>query len=279
MGEILDGRRVASELESSLVKEIKRLKKSKITPNLAIIETVKNSSNESYTNNLRKKFKELKLKTELHSSNADKKHLVDLILELNEDKEVHGILVQSPLPKELNQYDIYDLIEPRKDVDGVNTLNARGLNYGREFFQPCTPKGILSLLDSYKISVENKKVVILGRSEIVGAPLRKMMYYLGADVESCNSKTQYLEDKTRAADILISSIGKPYFITKDMIKDGAVVIDVGTNYIKNCLLGDVNFEEVKPKASFITPVPGGVGPMTVISLAENLVYAATINKL
>ena len=249
MGEILDGRRVASELESSLVKEIKRLKKSKITPNLAIIETVKNSSNESYTNNLRKKFKELKLKTELHSSNADKKHLVDLILELNEDKEVHGILVQSPLPKELNQYDIYDLIEPRKDVDGVNTLNARGLNYGREFFQPCTPKGILSLLDSYKISVENKKVVILGRSEIVGAPLRKMMYYLGADVESCNSKTQYLEDKTRAADILISSIGKPYFITKDMIKDGAVVIDVGTNYIKNCLLGDVNFEEVKPKAS------------------------------
>lgn len=278
MGEILDGRKAASELENSLAEEIKTLKKSKLTPTLAVVKSTENLSGNAYLNVISKKFKKLKLKIEIYSpTKSDKRGLEDLILKLNEDKNIHGILVQSPLPDKINKYELYDLIHPAKDVDGVNTLNAKGLLYGREYFQPCTPKGIISLLNYHKISIENKKVVILGRSEIVGMPLRKMFFYLGADVELCSSRTERLEEKTRAADILICAIGKPYFITKEMIKENSVVIDVGTNYIKNCLLGDVNFEDVKPKASFTTPVPGGVGPMTIISLAENLVYAAKIN--
>lgn len=280
MAEILNGKEVASKLEKELVKEIAKLKEKQIIPNLAIVKIGKNCSSETYFSSLKKKFEKLGLNVALNDlpENINKLKLLELITKLNEDDKIHGILVQSPLPKEFDKYEIYDLINPIKDVDGVNQINARGLNYGGEYFKPCTPKGIISLLEAYKIPVENKEIVILGRSEIVGVPLSKMMTYLEANVEIYNSRTERLEEKTRKADILISAIGKPQYITKEMIKEKAVVIDVGINHVGKCLVGDVNFDDIKEKASYITPVPGGVGPMTVISLAENLVHAAKINS-
>ncbi|MBI5065811.1 bifunctional 5,10-methylenetetrahydrofolate dehydrogenase/5,10-methenyltetrahydrofolate cyclohydrolase [Candidatus Woesearchaeota archaeon] len=280
MVEILDGKKVASKLEEALIKEIKILKEKKVIPNLAIIKIGNACSSEAYFNSLKKKFEKIGLNIQLNNlpDRINKNKLIELLTELSNDKKIHGILVESPLPLEFDKYEIYNSIDPRKDVDGVNVLNARGLNYGGEYFTPCTPKGIISLLEAYKIPIKNKEVVILGRSEIVGMPLLKMMTYLEANVEIYNSRTERLDEKTKKADILISAIGKPYFITKEMIKEKAVVIDVGINYLGKYLVGDVNFDDVKTKASYITPVPGGVGPMTVISLAENLVHAAKMNS-
>ncbi|MBI4919132.1 bifunctional 5,10-methylenetetrahydrofolate dehydrogenase/5,10-methenyltetrahydrofolate cyclohydrolase [archaeon] len=200
-----------------------------------------------------------------------------MIAELNESKNVNGILIELPLPAHLDKYKLLDLIDPLKDVDGLTSYNASRLIKGEEYFRPCTPKGIVDLLDHYKISITDKNVVILGRSEIVGIPLQKIMMCEGANVTICNTKTEKIEEIMSKAEILVSAIGKPHYIKKEMVSRGVIVIDVGINNFSGKIVGDVDFENVIEKASYITPVPGGVGPMTVTSLAYNVLKASKLN--
>ena len=205
--------------------------------------------------------------------------LISTIDQANRDTTIDGILVQLPLPKELDTKKILNYIDPRKDVDGFTSLCKGNLYNGMNSFIPCTPAGVIKLLDKYNISVSGKNVVIVGRSDIVGQPLAKLMLNLDGTVTVCHSKTQNLAEITKTADILVAAVGKPKMITADMVKDGAVVIDVGINRIDGKLCGDVDFDNVKDKASYITPVPGGVGPMTIAMLLDNTFRAYVINNL
>jgi methylenetetrahydrofolate dehydrogenase (NADP+)/methenyltetrahydrofolate cyclohydrolase len=210
----------------------------------------------------------------LLDENTTEYELLELINKLNYDKTVNGILLQSPVPKHININKAFALISPEKDVDGFNPINIGNFIIGEDCFIPCTPYGIMRLLKEYQISLEGKNAVIMGRSNIVGKPMIQCLLSQNATVTVCHSKTQNIANIVKNADIVISAIGKPNFITENMIKDGAVVIDVGINRLQNGkIVGDVEFENVEKKASFITPVPGGVGPMTIAMLLENVVKA------
>ena len=199
------------------------------------------------------------------------KDLIDKIEELNSDKNVNAILVQMPLPKHINPLKIIETISPQKDVDCFHPYNVGNISIGKKsYVYPCTPKGIIRLLEYYDIKIEGKHAVVIGRSNIVGRPLSQMLINENATVTLCHSKTKNLSEITKTADILISAVGKPNLVTENMVKDGVVIIDVGMNRLENGkLCGDVDFENVKDKASYITPVPGGVGPMTICSLMVN----------
>ena len=200
--------------------------------------------------------------------------LLSLITKLNEEKEVKGILLQSPIPAHLDIQKAFETINPKKDVDGFHPISVGQACIGQDTFIPCTPLGIVRLLEEYKIPIEGKNVVILGRSNIVGKPLMQCMLKKNATVTICHSKTRNIQEITKQADILIVAIGKPKFITEEMVKENAVVIDVGMNRLENGkLCGDIDFEGVEKKASYITPVPGGVGPMTIAMLMQNVVKA------
>jgi len=206
-------------------------------------------------------------------ADTSEKKLLDLIDELNKDEKVNGILVQLPLPNHIDSQKVLEAINPAKDVDGFHLENVGRLVTGNAAFKPCTPAGIIELLDQYKVEIEGKNAVVLGRSNIVGKPMAFLLLDRNATVTVCHSRTKDLSAVARSADILIAAIGKPKFVTSDMVKDGAVVIDVGINRVDGKLVGDVDYESVSKSASLITPVPGGVGPMTIAMLMANTLRA------
>jgi len=276
MAIIMDGKALAKKIREQVKEEVERLKKENINPKLAVIMVGEDPASKVYVKNKSKACNEALIEYEefLLNENTKMEELLDLIKELNERKDIHGILLQSPIPDSLDIYTAFETIDYRKDVDGFHPINIGRLALKRQTFISCTPYGVMKLLEEYNINLKGANVVILGRSNIVGKPLAQCLLNADATVTICHSKTKNIGEITKNADIVISAIGKPKFVTADMIKEGAVVIDVGINRLETGLVGDVDFENVKEKASFITPVPGGVGPMTIAMLIKNVVIAA-----
>jgi methylenetetrahydrofolate dehydrogenase (NADP+)/methenyltetrahydrofolate cyclohydrolase len=244
-------------------------------PCLAVIQVGSNPASNTYVNNKIKACHEIGFKSRsYHFVDITTQGLMALIAQLNLDPEVHGILVQLPLPEHINERYVLEAISPEKDVDAFHPYNVGKLFEGAPDFVPCTPAGIMELLHTYNIDPAGKECVVVGRSNIVGKPIAQLLLQKNGTVTICHSRTENLKEETLSADILVAAVGKAYFVTADMVKDGAVVIDVGMNRNdEGKLCGDVCYEEVEKKASFITPVPGGVGPMTITMLLENTVRA------
>ncbi len=281
MAEILDGKELAKKVRQDLKEEVKELKKKGIVPKLAVIMVGENSSSEVYVKNKSKACIKTGIDFEefLLEQKTTEEELLALIEKLNQDKNVHGILLQSPVPKQIDINRAFRTIRPDKDVDGFHPVNVGNLVIGEDCFISCTPFGVMKLLEEYKIELEGKNAVILGRSNIVGKPMVQCLLAENATITVCHSKTQKIKEIVKNADIVISAIGKPHFVTGDMIKEGSVVIDVGINRLENgTIVGDVEFETVSKKASYITPVPGGVGPMTIAMLLCNVVKAAKLQN-
>jgi methylenetetrahydrofolate dehydrogenase (NADP+)/methenyltetrahydrofolate cyclohydrolase len=276
MARIIDGREIAKEIREELKERVEKLRDRGIVPTLAIIMVGEREDCKIYVKNKRKACEEAGIKTKLYElpENVEQKELIELITRLNEDKTVHGIIVEMPLPGHVDADLVLRTISPSKDVDGLNPVNAGNLSIGNEFLVPCTPKGIIRLLEKINVPVEGKDVVIVNNSNVVGKPLALMLTNRFATVTICHVKTKDLKDHTKRADILITAVGKPNLIKEGMVKEGAIVIDVGISQVGNEIRGDVDFENVKEKASYITPVPGGVGPMTVAMVLENTIIAA-----
>lgn len=276
MAIILDGKTLAKKTREELKLKVDELKEKNISPKLAVIMVGDDPSSKIYVRNKSKACEEVGIEYEEHLLNANIKmeELLSLINELNDRKDVHGILLQSPIPKNLDINLAFRTIKPEKDVDGFNPINVGKLSLNQECFVSCTPFGIMRMLSEYNIEIEGKHAVIIGRSNIVGKPMLQCLLNKNATVTVCHSKTQNLADITKQADILVCAIGRPKFVTEDMVKEGAVVIDVGINRNEEGkVCGDVDFENVSKKASYITPVPGGVGPMTIAMLMNNIVKA------
>ena len=279
MAEILDGKLIAEKIRNKLKDEVEELKKEGIIPKLAVIMVGNDASSKIYVRNKSMACNQVGIEYEefLLDDNTTMKTLLELIEKLNKDDTIHGILLQSPIPKGLDINEAFKAIEPSKDVDGFNPCNVGKLCLGQDTFVSCTPYGIIKLLEEYGIELEGKDAVVVGRSNIVGKPMMQCLLNKNATVTVCHSKTIKLERVTKKADILVVAIGRPKFITKDMVKEGAVVVDVGINRGEDGkLCGDVDFDEVKEVASYITPVPGGVGPMTIAMLMHNIVKAARL---
>ncbi len=276
MAVIIDGKELAKKIRENLKIECEKLKKEEIVPKLAVIMVGDNPASKVYVKNKSKACKEIGIEYEeyLLSKETKQKELINLIKKLNEDKTVNGILLQSPLPSHLDINKAFKEIDYRKDVDGFTPVSTGKLTIGEDTFISCTPLGVIKMFEEYNIDLAGKSVVILGRSNIVGKPLIHCCLNKNATVTVCHSKTKDLKEYTKRADILIVAIGKSKFVTEDMVKEGAVVIDVGINRGKDGkLTGDVDFENVEKKASYITPVPGGVGPMTIAMLMNNVIKA------
>ena len=275
--QIIDGKNLAQIIRQNLKKEVDELKIKQIQPKLAVIMVGDDKASKIYVKNKSKACEEIGIQYEEYilPSTIKMEELIELINKLNKDATIHGILVQSPLPSSLDVNLAFKTICSKKDVDGFNPENVGKLALNQDCFVSCTPYGIIKMLEAYNIQVEGKHVVIMGRSNIVGKPLIQCFLNKNATVTVCHSKTQNIEQYTKTADILVAAIGKPKFVTEDMIKENAIVIDVGINRTEDGkLVGDVDFENVSKKASFITPVPGGVGPMTIAMLMTNVVKAA-----
>ncbi len=279
--EILDGKKVSAKVREDLKLEVDNLKKEGIKPKLAVIMVGNDLASKVYVRNKNKACEEIGIEYEefLLGEKTTMEELLNVIDNLNKNQNIDGILLQSPIPKHLDINKAFRAILPEKDVDGFHPINAGKLSIGEKCFVPCTPHGVVKIIEEYNIETEGKNVVIVGRSNIVGKPLIQCMLQKNATVTVCHSKTRNLEEFTRKADILIVAIGKQKFITENMVKEGVVVIDIGINRNEEGkLVGDVDFDNVSKKASYITPVPGGVGPMTVAMLMENVVEAAKQNK-
>lgn len=279
--EILDGKKVSAKVREDLKLEVDNLKKEEIKPKLAVIMVGNDPASKVYVRNKNKACEEIGIEYEefLLDEKTTMEELLNVIDNLNKNKNIDGILLQSPIPKHLDINKAFRAILPEKDVDGFHPINAGKLSIGEKCFVPCTPHGVVKIIEEYNIETEGKNVVIVGRSNIVGKPLIQCMLQKNATVTVCHSKTRNLEEFTRKADILIVAIGKQKFITENMVKEGVVVIDIGINRNEEGkLVGDVDLDNVSKKASYITPVPGGVGPMTVAMLMENVVEAAKQNK-
>lgn len=273
MAEIINGKELAKEVRLNLKEKVE---KEKLTPKLAVILCGDNEASKVYVKNKSKACDEVGVEFEefLLPNTTTQKELLDLIDRLNEDEKVDGILLQSPIPKGLNIEEAFERIKPEKDVDGFNPYNVGKLCIGEDGFIPCTPLGIMKMFEKYNIDLEGKKAVIVGRSNIVGKPMAQCLLSKNATVTICHSRTKDLKEELKDADVVIAAVGKREIIKADMIKEGAVVIDVGMNRNdEGKLCGDVDFEEVSKKASYITPVPGGVGPMTIAMLMNNVVKA------
>lgn len=269
MTTILDGKKLSVKILDELSEKISKLNEK---PHLAVILVGDDPASELYVGMKEKAAAKIGMKSTVikYPQNTDEKTLLDKISELNIDKDVHAVLVQLPLPKHINSTNIIQAILPEKDADGITPENIGKISIGVEpYAYPCTPKGVLSLLDEYNISLEGKHIVIVGRSNIVGKPLAQMVLNKNATVTVCHSYTKNLADITKTADILVSAVGVNKLIKKDMIKNNSVIIDVGTSKIDGKTVGDVDFENVFELTSYITPVPGGIGPMTIASLMEN----------
>ena len=278
---LIDGKETAKKIRIGLKEEVDELKKNGINPKLAVIMVGDDKASAVYVRNKSKACEEIGIEFEefLMDNTTTQKELIGLINKLNNREDIHGILLQSPIPKGLDIREAFNTIDYRKDVDGFNPINVGKLSIGEDCFISCTPYGVIKLLEEYNISTEGKRAVIIGRSNIVGKPLIQCLLNKNATVTVCHSKTMDLEKITKEADILIAALGKPKFVTEDMVKDGEVVIDVWINRNEEGkLVGDVDFENVSKKASYITPVPGGVGPMTIAMLMSNVVKSAKLKK-
>ena len=276
MATIIDGKELAKKIRASLKIECEELKQKNIKSKLAVIMVGEDPASKVYVRNKSRACEDVGIEYEeyLLDSKITQKELIELIEKLNNDKTVNGILLQSPIPSNLDINEAFRTISSEKDVDGFNPVNVGKLVLNQDTFVSCTPYGIMKMFEEYDLDLTGKNVVILGRSNIVGKPLIHCCLNKNATVTSCHSKTQNLAQKAKEEDILISAIGKTNFVTADMVKDGAVVIDVGINRLDNGkITGDVDFENVKEKASYITPVPGGVGPMTIAMLMNNVIKA------
>lgn len=278
-GMIIDGTKIGNELREKLKGRIATLKARGKVPGLAVILVGDNPASKVYVRMKEKACESLGIYSEKYALSAQtpQDEVLELIKRLNQDEKIHGILVQLPLPDHFNEELIIESIIPTKDVDGFHPINVGNLMLGKALFQPCTPAGVMELLHSSQIDPKGKNAVVVGRSNIVGKPVAVMLLQEHATVTICHSRTRSLADETRRADILIAAIGKPKMITADMVKEGAVVIDVGVNRLPDgSLVGDVDFEGMKDKVAAITPVPGGVGPMTITMLMANTVKSAEL---
>ena len=276
MAEIINGKELAKNIRLELKNEVSKLKEKGIIPKLAVIMVGDDKASKVYVKNKSKACEEIGIEYEefLLDENISMEELLNLIEKLNNRKDINGILLQSPIPKNLNIDEAFNKIDYKKDVDGFNSVNVGKLVIGQDSFISCTPYGVIKMLENYNIPIEGKNVVIIGRSNIVGKPLMQCLLKKNATVTICHSKTKNISEITKKADILVAALGKAKFVTKEMVKDGAVVIDVGINRDESGkLVGDVDFEEAEKIASFITPVPGGVGPMTIAMLMSNVVKA------
>ena len=280
--ELIDGKKVSEHIRREIAEGVEKLKSDTgIVPGLAAVLVGSNPASEIYVRNKRKACSTSGIYSEEHKlpEETTEEELLELINKLNNDPKIHGILVQLPLPKQINGTKILRSVSPLKDVDGFHPQNVGLLVEGNPRFISCTPHGILKMLDFYNIPIEGKEAVIIGRSNIVGKPVSILLLHRNATITICHSRTNPLEEVTRRADILVAAIGRANFVTKDMVKDGVVVIDVGINRDEEGkLTGDVDFEGVKEKASYITPVPGGVGPMTISMLLWNTLESAKLSS-
>lgn len=268
---ILDGKKTAAEIKQNVKNRI-----SQITEKIQLVVVLvgENAASQIYVRNKQKACKEVGIDSVLIQldETTTEEELKSVIVSLNNEKSVYGILVQLPLPTHIKEDEIINTIDPKKDVDGFTLVNKGKLVSGMQAAYPATPKGIITLLKTYNIEIAGKHAVVVGRSNIVGKPMSLLLLQENATVTIAHSKTKDLKSITLQADILISAVGKKDMITKDMVKENAIVVDVGINRVDNKLFGDVDFENVQEKASYITPVPGGVGPMTIATLLENVLY-------
>ena len=281
MGEMINGKKLAKEIREKLKIKCDELKERGINPKFAAIMIGNDTASQIYIRNKSKACEEIGIEFEeyLLSENIEQKELIEKIKELNNRKDIHGILLQSPIPANLDINEAFRTIAPEKDVDGFNPLNIGKLCLNQDTFVSCTPFGIMKMFEAYGIELEGKDVTIIGRSNIVGKPLIQCCLNKNATVTVCHSKTKNLKAHTQNADIIIVAIGKSKFLKADMIKEGAVVIDVGINRdSKGKITGDADFDNILSKASFITPVPGGVGPMTIAMLMNNIIKAAEMQN-
>ena len=273
----IDGKVVAAKVRGEIAEEVAALKKQGVQTGMAVVLVGEDPASKIYVRNKGKACAETGIYSEEHvlPENTTQEELLALIEKLNADPKINGILVQSPLPKHLNEALIVEHIDPKKDVDAFHAENVGRIMIGDFAFLPCTPAGIIELIRSTGVTIDGKNCVVIGRSNIVGKPMAALLLRHNATVTVCHSMTQNLGELTRQADIVIVATGHRHTLTADMVKEGAVVIDVGMNRNElGKLCGDVDFDEVKEKASFITPVPGGVGPMTITELLENTILAA-----
>ena len=277
MAIVIDGKSLAKKIREGLKEDVAKLKKKGIIPKLAVIMVGDDKASKVYVKNKSKACEEIGIEYEefLRNSDITMDELLSLIDELNARDDIHGILLQSPIPKHLDINKAFNRIDYRKDVDGFNPVNVGKLVIGEDCFISCTPCGVMKMLEEYGIDIEGKNAVVVGRSNIVGKPLAQCLLAKNATVTICHSRTKNIHQITNNADILVAALGKHRYIKDTMVKEGAVVIDVGINRTEDGkLVGDVDFESVSKNASYITPVPGGVGPMTIAMLMTNLVKAA-----
>ena len=278
MAIIIDGKKTSADIKAEIAAETAEfICKSGVTPGLAVIIVGKDPASEVYVRNKCKACEAVGFHSEKYemSENSSEDELLALIDKLNEDKKIHGILVQLPLPKHMDVEKILLRIRPEKDVDAFHPYNTGKIMQGKYDFLPCTPAGVMELLSRYNIDIKGKSCVVVGRSDIVGKPMAMLLLHKDGTVTVCHSRTVDLPDICRRADIIVAAVGRANFITADMVKEGAVVIDVGINRLPDGkLCGDVSFDEVEKKAYAITPVPGGVGPMTIAMLMKNTLTAA-----
>lgn len=276
MAEIISGKETAAKIRERLRAQIDQLRQKGYQPGLAVVIVGDDPASQVYVRNKEKACKEVGIAAQTFAlpKETTQQELMALIDTLNARSDVHGILVQLPLPRHLDEHQVINAILPEKDVDAFHPVNVGKIMIGDFDYVPCTPAGVMALLEEAQIDVSGKRAVVIGRSNIVGKPQAMLLLHKNATVTICHSKTQHLEEITRQADIIVVAIGKAHFLRGDMVKDGVVVIDVGMNRLENGkLAGDVDFVTVAPKASYITPVPGGVGPMTITMLLQNTVTA------
>jgi|SRR5690625_774408 len=274
---VINGRDLAAQIREDMKEKITLLKEKGVNPHLTVILVGDDPASKSYVSGKEKASKEVGISSEIIrlDANTTEDQLLDQIKQLNEDDAVHGILVQLPLPDHISEQAVIETIDPEKDVDGFHPINIGRMMTGQKTYLPCTPYGIITMLKSQNIPLEGKHAVVIGRSNIVGKPVGQLLLNENATVTYCHSRTKNLKDFTTKADILVVAVGKPHVINAEHIKEGAAVIDVGVNRIEDgTLTGDVDFESAKTKAGYITPVPQGVGPMTITMLLQNTIQAA-----
>lgn len=279
MAKIINGKEISTNLRAQLKEEVANLSEQGISPSLAVIIVGENPASKVYVRNKKKACEEIGIRSFEFAlpTETTETDLLSLIDELNARSDINGILVQLPLPSHLDEKAVIERISPLKDVDAFHEMNVGKIMTGNFEFLPCTPAGIIHLLDASNIEIAGKHCVVIGRSNIVGKPLAMLMLHRDATVTICHSKTQNLKELCKSADILVAAVGRANFVTADIVKPGAVVVDVGINRCEDGkLCGDVDFESVKDLASYITPVPGGVGPMTIAMLMQNTITAAKL---
>ncbi len=276
---IIDGKAIAAGIRESLKTRIAALKQKGVVPGLSVVLVGDDPASATYVRSKERACEELGIFSIVHrlSASTTQEQLVALVHELNADQRLHGILIQSPLPSPLGELALLREVDPEKDVDGLHVVTAGRLMVGEPGFKPCTPKGVIHLIKTTGTAISGKRAVVVGRSNMVGKPVAMMLLEENATVTMCHSRTQNLAAVCAEADILVAAVGRPGLITGEFVKPGAVVIDVGTTKVDGKLSGDVVFDEAAKKASFITPVPGGVGPMTIAMLMENTVEAAEMH--